>query len=132
MGDSANREKTTGQRCTPPHAWRPGESGNPAGRPKRTPDEKALIEACRQKAPEAMKVLVQLMKSADRDSVRLQAALAVLERGYGRPLQRQELATPGGFGNRTREELERSILERGTKLGFIIKLPKRDGDRKEE
>lgn len=36
----ANRQKT-GKRKAPSTAWRPGESGNPDGRPKLSPDQKA-------------------------------------------------------------------------------------------
>lgn len=128
MSSSQNSSETVVKRKAPPRAWRPGESGNPGGRPRKTPDEMALVEACRAKAPEAMRVLASLMKAADKDSVRLQAALAILERGFGRPLQRQEQGAPGSFEKHaTREELERSIVERGAKLGFRIVPPKRTG-----
>jgi len=49
----------------------------------------------------------------DRDSVRLAAAIAVLERGFGKPLQREEHGKPGAFEKRSKEEIERSILEKG-------------------
>ncbi len=86
---SENRLKT-GKRRVPRTAFRPGQSGNPGGRPKRTQQEYDLIAACAAKAPEAMKTIVSLMHSADRDSVRLSAAIYVIERRYGKPVQETE------------------------------------------
>lgn len=65
----------------------PGTSGNPGGRAKRTPEELDLIKACRQKAPEALETILKLMKTGDKDSVRLNAATYVVDRGYGKAPQ---------------------------------------------
>ena len=64
----------------------PGQSGNPTGRPKKTSQEFALIDACRSKGPEALKVLEDIMYTGS-ESNKLKAAMAILERGYGRPEQ---------------------------------------------
>lgn len=58
-----------------------GQSGNPAGRPKDT-----IAPLARAKGPEAFRVLVKLMKSKD-EAISLKAAIAVLERGFGKPMQ---------------------------------------------
>ncbi len=71
--------------------WKKGVSGNPSGRPKRTPEEHQLIEACRQKTPEALNVIQDLMDHSENDRVRLQAAQFIIERGYGRAPERIEL-----------------------------------------
>lgn len=72
----------------PRTAFRPGQSGNPGGRPKLTPEQKAqalhLYEACRLKTLQAIEVIEQLMYKADRDSVRLAAAQFIIERGWGK------------------------------------------------
>lgn len=68
-----------------------GQSGNPGGRPKRTPEELDLIAACREKAPQALKVLVALLKDED-PRIRHKAATAILDRGYGRPRQEVEMS----------------------------------------
>ena len=81
---------------------------------------------------DVLAVLTSLMKKADRDSVRLAAAIAVLEHGFGKPLAREEHGTLRTFEKRSREELERSVLEKGAKLGYIIQLPKRTGERSEQ
>jgi hypothetical protein len=65
-----------------------GSSGNPRGRPKRTPEEAQLIEACREKSPEALEVVVSLMQDSTDDRVRLAAAQFIIERGYGKAPER--------------------------------------------
>jgi hypothetical protein len=86
---SENRQKTG--RKVPRSAFKPGTSGNPGGRPKRTPEEKAeqlaLEAACREKTKEALKTVEQLMHKADKDSVRLAAAQFMIERGWGKAVQ---------------------------------------------
>jgi hypothetical protein len=61
-----------------------GRSGNPRGRPKRTPEEVQLIEACREKTPDALDVIVTPMHESDQDRVRLAAAQIIVEQGYGK------------------------------------------------
>ena len=64
-----------------------GQTGNPGGRPKKTPEEVSLIEACKAKTPSALRVIENLMLTASSDSVRLSAALAIIERAWGKPVQ---------------------------------------------
>ncbi len=68
-----------------------GKSGNPGGRPRRTPEEAELIEACRTKTREALGTILQLMDESDNDRVRLAAAQYVIERGWGKAPERIEL-----------------------------------------
>jgi hypothetical protein len=84
----------TDKRPVPRTAFKPGQSGNPGGRPKRTAEEFALIEACRQKSPEALGVIEHLMKHAEKDAVRLAAAIFIIERGYGKHLPAGEAPPP--------------------------------------
>jgi len=65
-----------------------GVSGNPGGRPKRTAEEVQLIEACREKTPDALAVIQELMDNSSNDRVRLAAAQFIIERGYGKAPQR--------------------------------------------
>jgi hypothetical protein len=69
-----------------------GQTGNAGGRPKRTAEELDLIEACKTKAPEALEVIYQIMRNADDDRLRLAAALAIIERGYGKPMTPTEIS----------------------------------------
>ncbi len=77
----ANRTKTGKVSST---VFKPGQSGNKSGRPKRTPEEFELIAACKLKAPAALEVWLKLMVDASSDAVKLSAATAVIERAYGK------------------------------------------------
>lgn len=68
-------------------AWKPGQSGNPNGRPKKVVDVAALA---RDSSTRAMERLAKLVDSDD-DRVALQAAIAVLDRAVGKPKQAMEV-----------------------------------------
>lgn len=80
---SENREKQTVKRKLPRSAWGPGQSGNPGGRPKVAAEVRDLA---REHGSRAIDRLVALMKSQNQ-SVALRAAEAILDRGFGRPMQ---------------------------------------------
>lgn len=61
--------------------WTKGKSGNPAGRPK-----DAIAPLAREKSVEAFNTLLALLKSED-ENIRLKASLAIIERGFGKPIQ---------------------------------------------
>ena len=71
-------------RKTPSWAWRPGQSGNPGGRPKVSAE---IRDLARDHGAKAIERLVALMYSKN-ESVAIRAAEALLDRGYGRPMQR--------------------------------------------
>lgn len=60
----------------------PGISGNPGGRPK---DEARVAELARSYTSEAINTLVELMRHGRDERVRGTAALALLDRGWGKP-----------------------------------------------
>jgi hypothetical protein len=60
-------------------------SGNPGGRPKKTAEEAAVVKAARAKSKQALDVVVDIMNNGSSERVRLSAALAVIERGCGKP-----------------------------------------------
>lgn len=64
--------------------WLPGQCPNPGGRPK-------LAENVRELAKEysetAVETLVDICLNSKSDSAKVQAATALLDRGYGRPSQ---------------------------------------------
>lgn len=75
------------KRKAPKTAFRKGVSGNPGGRPKRTQEELDLIAACKEKTHRALAVIEDIMERGDSDKVRLSAALAIIERAWGKPEQ---------------------------------------------
>lgn len=73
-------------------SWKPGQSGNPKGRPKLAHD---VIALARELTPTAINVLSRIMQNPNEaGSVRVSAASIILDRGWGKPLQ--TLATPDG------------------------------------
>ena len=61
-----------------------GQSGNPGGRPKVVAE---VRELARQRAPEAIAALVQIMTEGKSEAARVAAATALLDRGWGKPTQ---------------------------------------------
>jgi hypothetical protein len=76
----------------------PGMSGNPKGRGAKGSQVRLFsnlsVEA-RKYAAMALDTLVDLMQAGQTGSVRLNAAMAILDRGYGRPQQSIDLKTDG-------------------------------------
>lgn len=69
--------------------WKPGVSGNPGGRPK---GQGNVRELAQQHTEEAVSTLVEIMKDKKAPpAARATASSAILDRGWGRPVQ--EIAT---------------------------------------
>lgn len=84
---SASRQEQ-GKRRAPRTAWKPGQSGNPSGRPREVGDVRDLA---RQHTAEAIRTLIEVMRHGKPDRARAAAAEAILDRGWGRPLQPAEV-----------------------------------------
>ena len=52
------------------------------------------MTACRARTPKALDRITELMEHADKDSVSLNAAIFIVERGYGKPVQPTEDRSP--------------------------------------
>jgi hypothetical protein len=65
-----------------PKAFKPGQSGNPGGRPKSD-----VVSLARQHTPEAINRLVALMRQDDNLDIAIQATTALLDRSWGKPPQ---------------------------------------------
>ena len=66
-------------------SFRPGQSGNPNGRPKVVAD---VQNAAREHSSEALDTLAQIMRNPKAPAAaRTSAACALLDRGYGKPSQ---------------------------------------------
>jgi hypothetical protein len=62
----------------------PGQSGNPGGRRKDVLGiQRLALELC----PEALEKLAKLMREAESDRAQASAAIAILDRGCGKPSQ---------------------------------------------
>ncbi len=104
------------KRRAPPHAWKPGVSGNPRGLAVLTPERRAamivkrdarreakhiahqvelgklkLDEMAREHAPLAMQTLVEIIKTCPDPSERRQCAVEIFNRWVGLPVRREIL-----------------------------------------
>jgi hypothetical protein len=80
---SANRTKT-GKKA-PPTAFKPGQSGNPSGRPKLPEDVKHVRELAREYTQEAVDALVTVLRGESSSAgAKVSAAQALLDRGWGK------------------------------------------------
>lgn len=66
--------------------WKPGQSGNPSGRPKSTKEQLEALSLARKGSPDAMREAIRMMQQAE-DKLRIQAMKLVLEYGLGKPTQ---------------------------------------------
>jgi hypothetical protein len=84
-----------------------GQSGNPGGRPAIIAE---IRDLAREKAPEALKTLAAIMQDKGAaPSARVAAANAILDRGYGKPLQSVETAPKRTLAEFTDDELTAMI-----------------------
>lgn len=92
---NANTKKSenrrTAERKAPKSAFKPGQSGNPGGRPKKTEEQRTLEEMCRQRTPEALATVLGIMDKGENERNRLAAAQFVIERGWGKAAQTIDL-----------------------------------------
>jgi len=72
--------------------FKPGQSGNPGGRPR---EEMAVIQLAKQNSEKAILKLVELIDSED-PKVSIAASNAVLDRAIGKPKQALEHSGPEG------------------------------------
>ena len=87
--------------------FRPGQSGNPRGRPRRDRNlahaiDRNVTDLARAHAPRAIEALVQALY--DRKQ-RVAAAIALLERAYGKPVQPVDASLPSASDDVLMSEL---------------------------
>ena len=101
--------------------FKPGQSGNPSGRPKIPDDIKKILKL---QAPNALQKLLTLMESDD-ERIALVAANSILDRAWGKPVQANEHSGPDGEPI----QLENvSDLEAARRLLFIVSRAERSKD----
>lgn len=98
MSDAANSQENSGRgpaEHLKAYQFKPGQSGNPKGRPKRTALDDRLAELLEAdedtQAGALAKALLIMALSGD-----TQAAKLVAERAYGKPTQKVEHSGPDG------------------------------------
>ncbi len=75
----------------PPTAWKPGQSGNPSGRPA---SERVLAEFCRSASLETSQILLDIARDKRAQGIaRVQAIKELQERGYGKAPQQIKVET---------------------------------------
>lgn len=89
-----------------------GQSGNPGGKPK---ELKGIQELARKHAPDAIAALVKVARGGKSESARVGAAVALLDRGFGRPLQ--ELKVDATVQNLTDEQIDARIAQLYSAVG---------------
>jgi plasmid stability protein len=98
----ANRKRTGNST-----SFKPGQSGNPKGRPKQTPEQQDALQAIRNLAPEAAEVLHNMLTGEDVPyPQKLKAAELILERTYGKADARVEVTARD---NKIMEEVRRRM-----------------------
>ena len=71
--------------------FRKGRSGNPGGRPKVVAEVRDLAQA---HTADAIEALAKICRTGKSESARVSAAVALLDRGYGKPLQTVSTSRP--------------------------------------
>jgi hypothetical protein len=70
-----------------------------------------VTSAARQFTDDALKTLAAICNEGQSEAARVSAACALLDRGYGKPMQQVETGSPGEFSRMTDEELDAQIAE---------------------
>jgi len=73
--------------------FKPGQSGNPGGRRKTAA---TIIDLARAHSPDAIKTLAEICNNPEAaPAPRVAAAIALLDRGWGRPMQPTDFTSNG-------------------------------------
>ena len=69
-----------------PNRFKPGQSGNPAGRPKKTEEEKTALEGIKSLAPKVPEIMESMLNNPRVAAIaKVRILEIILERTYGKP-----------------------------------------------
>ena len=109
--------------------WRPGISGNPSGRSKHNVD---LQQLARDRTVDAIGTLINVMRNANAASAaRVSAAIALLDRGWGRPTEALRLVDGQGQ-DRALVNSDFSQLEAARRIAFVLECGLKAQEKLEE
>ncbi len=112
-----NSQKAASVKKKTAGSFKPGKSGNPGGRPKKTEALRRVEEIARDHTEVALRTLVAIMSGTQfRDSARVSAACAILDRGWGRAPQTVEI------GNKDEKPFEVASLNMSSEMATQIYL----------
>lgn len=101
--------------------WKPGQSGNPAGKNKAV---WRITDLAREKGPEAIAKLVDLMRNSPDERIQYMAAVHLLDRGFGKP--KEPRADDENKPVFTHEEKIEMLQEIARRHGYNLE-PAKDG-----
>ena len=111
---SAQEESGNRSKFRPSTCFKPGQSGNPSGRPK---VDKTLKALAREHTAAAIERLAAIMNDKGASpSAQVAAATALLDRGHGKPLQQLEVGDAGAFSDMDDKALDAFIANASLKL----------------
>lgn len=112
-GNRNGTEKKRGPKGPHGGMFKPGQSGNPSGRPK---SDHRIMDLARAHTESAINTLIEIMKDPyARESARVKAAEVILNRGWGCAPQSVDMTTAG-------EKMENRIV--------ILEIPDNGRDKK--
>lgn len=98
--------------------WQPGESGNPGGRPKEYGRVRDLAREMTEDALETLHTIMMDVKASKPS--RCKAAIAILDRAWGRPAQNLEHTGMNGGPIAFEEMFNMTELERAHRIAAIL------------
>ena len=87
-----------------------GKSGNPSGRPKKTPELIEVENLCKEASPDAVARLIEWM-ATDNPKASVAAAMGILAQAFGTPKQRHEHTGKDGGAMQSTTEVRFTVVD---------------------